>query len=190
MDPVPRYREFSLDEIQKQYAPRHVYDDGQNFVIKPHNRAEGPVRFAIPRVLPIDITGQLIDPTLAIPDKDQILSHEMNLICTDMIYVHLGHCTRISASRKNRPPVYQLLLDGYSSADTLRLEIHYQNLPAWGIHHNPLPAERLPGEVLLYDSQPLNGIHWVDFWLIKIDQRLHRVREYFAKYQANRLIQT
>ncbi len=189
MSTTPRYREFSLAEIQQQYAPRHVYDDGENFVIKPNNRAEGPIRFAIPKVLPVDTTGRLIDPTLAMPDKDHALCHEIRLICSDMIYTHLGHYTRISAPRKNKSPVYQLLLDGYNSADALRLEIHYHNIPAWGIHHRPLPAERLPGEILLYDSQPLNGIHWVDFWLIKIDQRLHSFRERYADYQARRLVQ-
>lgn len=184
---APRYREFTLPEIQKAYPHRRIYDDGQHFVIKPLNAADGPIRFALPKVLPVDTLGRLIDPTVAMSDRGQLLTLEMRAICTERVYVHFGHSDRIPVKRSTKPPVYKMILDDYGTADTLRVEVHYPGVPAWGQHHTPLPRESFPGEVLVYDSQPLNGVHWIDFWLVKIaDGHLQELREVYQNYQVQR----
>lgn len=176
------WREFTWGQIQQIYRPREIRQTENGYIIFPFNRAEGLVPFELPKVLPIDDQGYLIDPTAAIVDSEHRLCHELHAICMTPIYVHTGHLVNYESSTYP----YGLRLEKFETADAARLEIHYSNPPAWGSRHHSLDFQSYGVEVLLHDTWFLNGIHWIDFWLINIDNRLRDFRHYCASIQNQR----
>lgn len=174
-------RPFTLEEIKEIYSPRRVYSENNQYIINPLNHTEGPVPFALPQDLPIDRQGQLVDPTIATPISKFSLCNRMGITRKDSFFIHVGQKQHIKGRK------YRLILGTHQDADAMRLEIHYSGVPAWGHHHQPLTAEQIPGKVLVYDSRSLNGIHWIDFWLVEIDERAKELIQLHNEYQRLRL---
>lgn len=204
MYPQTQYRTFSTEEIRAFYEPRAV--TGQEVIrtharrathlitkpddvciVSPFKRTEGPTTLLIPKLLPTDAHGNLVDLTEATIDQEHLICREMGLIRMETIYARLGHLVNDVGVPTSTMPPYGLLLGRPHTANALQLEIHYSEIPAWGHHHESLPAEKFPGEVLLHKSEPLNGIHWIDFWLIRIDDGFPLFREYYIHAFHNRL---
>lgn len=192
--PQITYRTTELQEIRNFYNPRTVLSTDDCHVILSNNRAEGPICFAVPKLLPINTRGTPIDLTEAVADCECLLSRELGIICFDTIFARLGHLfdpdgalnPGVRSGARYCIP-HGLLFGRPHTADALYLEVHYSSTPAWGHHHDPLPADKFPGEVLLHKSEPLNGIHWVDFWLVQIGDALPLFRKYYIRTLRKRL---
>lgn len=184
--PKIHYREISLPEVINLYHGRLVVDRDSDglFVIHPsENGNEGNVALAIPKLLPTDSHNRPVDLTRAVADEEHLIGREMGIICHDLIYARMGH---IASSLLTVIPT--LVLGHPRTANALRLAIYYSAPPAWGNHHIPLPRNKIPGEVISYQSKPLDEIRWVDFWLIRIGpDDFPQFREYYIRAQRDHL---
>ncbi len=157
-------REFELEEIHNFYSPRQVYDDGDYFSILPFNDAEGPIIFQLPRILPIDKTGRLINPTAAYDDYEHQIADALHTQLDGDVYLRLG-----LAGTDARALRQKLILDDTAKPNVIEIIIDHYARPAWGGQEFPQLPDWTTDQTLVSERVYLCNRDCVDFILLKLD---------------------
>jgi len=193
-EPMIHYRDFSLEEVQREFAPRSVHPNGDGFVVNPLPQ-EGPTSLYFPKTQPYYTQGpadhpliRLINPTIAVPIDD---IHAEPFIHTHdaQLFVRCGHLAAIGGCYSNAVN-YRLDLRDFDTANGIQLIIRQTaqgdpedircirspntigNVPpAW---KSTLLPDYLPQTpILTFHRHIISEFEYIDYLLTRYDESIH-----------------
>lgn len=190
-----RYREFSLEEAETLYAPRKVYDNGdQTYIIHPLP-CEGRTVLQVPNTVPVTYASAMpISPTVALPTHNYVLAEKLHADnAARRMYVRFGRLHEIQ--EKGQPhhtdtPRFRLNVGAIEDADAYQIIVHNRvtdgeaprqcgSLLSYERGETVLPAWRSSTYPTFFPSQDevdfyryiVNELEYIDYHLVRYDPK-------------------